>query len=167
MPRVLRTSLLIAILSLVLGVPLIFAAPSDQPATFLPLVLSAPPTPTRTPAPTPTQQPSAPTPEAPCDQNAPAPAEGTQAWMTVQNPARFSKTTVCVRLIQAGQIVPGAPMNATAHYRTTTTNLGSAAAGADGVAHITFSIGSATSGYMVVVDGSIAGHAFATSFRPQ
>jgi hypothetical protein len=87
--------------------------------------------------------------------------------MTVTNPAHFSNTTVCVRLIAGGQVVSGATMSATAHYKTKDTDLGTAITGADGVAHTTFSIGGASSGFTVVVDGTIEGVPFSTSFTPQ
>ncbi|MDQ2995435.1 MAG: hypothetical protein M3R61_00035 [Chloroflexota bacterium] len=139
-----------------------------QRCVYVPLIRSAiqptaMPTPTLVP---PTQQPGIPTPAAPCDQNAPAPAEGAQAWMTVPNPARFSSTTVCARLIQNGQVVVGAPMAAVAHYKSKDTDLGSATAGADGVGRITFNIGGASAGYTVVVDVTIGGQSTSTSFTP-
>lgn len=72
--------------------------------------------------------------------------------MTITSPARFSMTTLCVRLILNGQIVPGATISGVAHYKTTDTSLGPAITGADGVGHHTFSIGGASAGYTVIVD---------------
>jgi len=138
---------------------------SASTCVYLPIVRSEP-TPTAIPTATPTEQPSIPTPDSPCDQNAPAPAEGAQAWMTVPSPARFSNTTVCARLIQNGQVVSGAPMSAVAHYKTKDTDLGGATSGADGVGHITFSIGGASAGFTVVVDVTIGGQHTSTSFTP-
>jgi hypothetical protein len=139
--------------------------------TYLPIVRAeipptAAPTATATATATPTEQPSIPAPEAPCDQNAPAPAEGAQAWMTVPNPSRFSFTTVCARRIQGGQVVTGAAMTAVAHYKSKDTDLGATTSGADGVGHLTFNIGGATVGYTVVVDVTIGGQSTSTSFTP-
>lgn len=125
---------------------------------------------TNTPQPTPTLG-TIPAPSGVCAQNAPSPAEGAQAWMTVVSPSRRSNTTLCVRLIHNGQVVVGAPASGTAHYKTTNTSLGPEATGSDGVASITFNIGGATSGYTVDVDaqavsGGVTYRAF-TSFTPQ
>jgi hypothetical protein len=149
---------------------------SSGQCVYLPIVQRAPEptaTPTATEQPSvqptattaPTPQPSVPNPQAPCDANAPAPANGAQAWMSVPNPPRFSTTSVCARLISGGQVV-ATTMHATAHYKSTNTDLGNAATGADGVAHIAFNIGGATAGYTVVVDGTIGGQSFSTSFTP-
>lgn len=149
-------------------------------ANYLPVIMRPENTPTATPHPTATatQVPPTPTntprpppsPDAPCDQNAPAPAEGAQAWMTITDPPRFSMTTLCVRLILDGQVVPGAVVSGVAHYKTTNTALGPATSGADGVGHITFSIGGASHGFTVVVDAQAVynGQTYTaqTSFTP-
>lgn len=184
--RELRVTLALIVAVLIVGAPLIFARPASVPSNYnylamvfhivppptaTPTATSAPtgvptavPTPTRVP---PTPQPGVPQPAAPCDQNAPAPSEGAQAWMTITNPARFSMTTLCVRLIVNGQIVSGATAHGVAHYKTTTTDLGTSATGSDGVGHMTFSIGGASANYTVVVNADVSGHTAQTSFTPQ
>jgi hypothetical protein len=155
-----------------------FPTPTDTPSpTATPLPentptnTSVPPTATPTDTPYPPTEPPIPPPAAPCNLNAPAPAEGAQAWMTVTDPPRFSMTTLCVRLILNGQVIPGATVSGVAHYKTTNTNLGPATSGADGVGHITFSIGGAAAGYTVVVDAKavFGGQTYTaqTSFTPQ
>lgn len=151
-------------------VPLL-AKPAEPTATptITPIPTATPkPTaqPTATTAPTATLPPL-PAPAAPCDQNAPAPAEGAQAWMTITSPARFSNTTLCVRLIIGGQVVSGQTAHGVAHYKTTNTDLGTATTGNDGVAHMTFSIGGASSGFTVGVDADVSGRTAHTSFTPQ
>lgn len=165
----LRFVLIAAIVTLLVAGVALASGPSAvdcaASCTYLPLIRAQQP-PTATPTPIPTEQPSIPTPQPPCDQNAPAPAEGAQAWMTVQNPARFSNTSVCARLIQGGQVITGATMSATAHYKSKDTNLGATTSGADGVGHLTFNIGGASAGYTVVVDVAIGGQSTSTSFTP-
>lgn len=130
-------------------------------ATRTPTVTS-----TATNTPTPTQI-VVTLPSPPCDQNAPTPQEGAQAWMTITDPSRFSNTTLCARLIIGGKLISGATVTGVAHYKTTNTNLGPATTGADGVGHITFSIGGATSNYTVIVDATVNGHTAQTSFTPK
>jgi len=126
------------------------------------------PTPTLTPALTPTQgSVNVPQPTGVCSQNAPVPAEGAQAWMTVYAPARRSDTTLCVRLIVNGLAVNGATASGIAHYKTTNTDLGPAITSDNGTAAMTFNIGGATSGYMVPVDATVNGQNATTSFTPQ
>lgn len=127
------------------------------------------------PIPEPTSPPppsgGVPSPSGTCAQNAPTPAEGAQAWMTITSPARRSATTLCTRLIINGQPVAGAPVSGVAHYKGGPTNLGPATTGSDGVALITFSIGGATSGYSVQVNATVTteGRSYhaSTSFTPQ
>lgn len=146
------------------------ATPTNTPVIGVTLTPTPGPAPTTTPLPTSTPTdlflPHA---DPPCDQNEPVQFEvGTQAWMTVTNPSRFSFVTLCARyIVSGGAVTPGSVLDATAHYKTTDTVLDTAIAGADGVAHITFNIGGATLGYTVVVDGTIGGHPFLTSFTPQ
>lgn len=196
MSRELRTTLAIMAVALVISAPLIFAEPSPANTNYLALVMHIvpPPTPTNTPVPsaTPTRTPvpsSTPAPttippptltpteitidippvQPPCDQNIPPQiAIGAQAWMTIPAPSRFSQTTVCARFVVSGGFVDrGAVLTATAHYKTTNTDLGSVVAGNDGVAHLSFNIGGATSGYTVTVDGTMGGQPFSTTFTPQ
>jgi hypothetical protein len=70
-------------------------------------------------------------------------------------------------LIANGQPVVGAQASGVAHYKTTTTALGPATTGSDGVAAITFSVGGASSGFTVVVDVTVNGVQTSTSFTPQ
>jgi hypothetical protein len=148
---------------------------ATQQCAYLPLM--AKPFPTETPEPTNTPEPTAtseptntpvviPPPSGVCATNAPAPAAGAQAWMTITSPARYSDTTLCARLIVDGHVVSGATASGLAHYKSTNTALGPATTGADGVAHMTFSIGGATAGYTVVVDATVGGQYAQTSFTP-
>lgn len=185
--REVRITLAIMAVALIAASPLIFAAPASVPSNYnyLAVVFHIVPPPTATPVPTntpapkatptpvptdtpvpPTKEPGAPTPDAPCDQNAPAPANGAQAWMTVSSPARFSMTTLCVRLISNGQVVSGASASGVAHYKTTNTSLGPSTTGSDGVAHMTFSVGGASAGFTVVVDAAVGERTAQTSFTP-
>ncbi len=104
-----------------------------------------------------------------CRQNEPLPAEGAQAWMSVTNPQPGAETTLCVRLIVSGQAVVGATVSAVATYSTTTTILGPATTGADGVAAIR--IGTAAQSAAVRVDVTVqhAGQTYRTntSFTPR
>lgn len=182
----LRTTLALCAITLLIASPFIFAPVSNAGDTYLPMAFSNRPTlppsatPTLTPSPTVTPLPTntpgptntpvplfLPPPEPPCDQNAPVQFDiGPQAWMTVTSPSRFSFVTVCARYtVSGGAVTPGAILDAVAHYRTTDTAL-YAIAGADGVAHVTFNIGSATPNYTVVVDGTIRNAPFSVSFTP-
>lgn len=166
----LRAGLIATIVTLLIASAALGSSPAavdcaSNPCTYLPLI-RAEQAPTAEPTPTATQQPSIPAPLTPCDQNAPTPLDGAQAWMTVPNPSRFSNTTVCARLIQSGQVVTGAAMHAVAHYKSKDTDLGVTTSGADGVGHRTFNIGGASAGYTVVVDVTIGDHATSTSFTP-
>src|SRR4051812_20592283 len=58
MSRELRTTLVIMGVALVIGAPLIFAAPAPKTNTYLAMVFNIVPTPTYTPVPTPTPQPT-------------------------------------------------------------------------------------------------------------
>lgn len=189
MTRELRITLAIMAVVLLAFSPLIFAEPN--PAAFsnynylamvfrqeIPTIAPSPTnaptltaTVTRTPAPTltPTEVTiDIPPVQPPCDQNQPQQiAIGAQAWMSIPSPSRYSQTTICARYIfPNGSVYRGAVLNATAHYKTTDTFLGSVQAGNDGVAHISFNIGGATAGYTVVVDGLMAGTPFSASFTP-
>lgn len=128
------------------------------------------PSPQPSPGPSPSTPP-VPTPDGACAQNAPAPAEGAQAWMTVTNPATRSDTTLCVRLLRNGQVIAGAQASGVAYYKSTNTALGPATTGPDGVAAMTFSIGGASPGFTVRVDATVvyAGQTYtaSTSFTPQ
>src|SRR5690349_21629760 len=122
-----RTALAISLLAILIFAGVALAQPNCtlSRCLYMPVSLSGPPTPTANPptvTPVPTTTPGSTTPFPPCDQNDPPLAVGAQAWMTVQNPARFSMTTVCVRLIEGQHVVPGAVMSATAHYKTKVTN---------------------------------------------
>ena len=170
-----RRGLIVCVLIAMIGFVFVYRATAEITdcatghCAYLPLVVqsSPTPTPTATPTPIPTATPRPiPPPDGVCATNAPAPAEGAQAWMTVQNPARFSDTTLCVRLIVNGEVVSGATASGLAHYKTTNTALGPATTGADGVAQMTFSIGGASAGYTVVVDATVGGYYAQTSFTP-
>jgi hypothetical protein len=127
-----------------------------------------PPAPQPTPAP---QPPPSSGITRTCAQNAPAPAEGAQAWMTVPEPGRRSDNTLCVRLVVNGQPVAGAGVEAEVNYKSTKATLDTATTGADGVAQLTFNIGGASSGYTVRVDVTVTvnGQTYTTntSFTPR
>jgi len=77
-----------------------------------------------------------------CVQNAPPAAEGPQAWVTVPEPESESQfNSVCVRLIVGGQIVQGAKVNVTMHYRKKDVGYGPVKTDEDGVAEQGFNIG--------------------------
>ena len=123
------------------------------------------------PPPPPPSSGGVPSPNPPCNQNAPVPAEGAQAWVTVPNPARRSITTLCVRLIIGGNVVVGAQASGVAHYKTTDTAYGPQPAGSDGVAALQINVGGPTPGYTVEVDVTVSAngqtHRTQTNFTPQ
>lgn len=135
--------------------------PALTPSNWLPVIIrpqeptaTFTPTPTSTPETRPTRTPM-PTPNAACVQSAPPPSEGPQAWMTVYHPAQGANTTLCARLIVNLQPVSGAIIIAVAHYQTGDVNLGPATTGTDGIGAITFNVGTAVSGYPVIIDVTI------------
>jgi hypothetical protein len=172
--RVLRVALIaVFVTALLAGLGFVAAQIPDcttSQCLYLPLITKPQNTPMPLPTEMPTLVPPTPTlapPQGICLQNAPAPIEGAQAWMTVPIPARYSNTTLCVRLIVGNRIVSGATASGVAHYRTKDTALGPATTGDDGIAQMTFNIGGATSGYTVVVDAIVNGYHAQTSFTPQ
>jgi hypothetical protein len=95
------------------------------------------------PAPTPVAGlPGIPQPHGNCTANAPAPAEGAQAWMTVPKPATVGQfDSICARMISSGKVVPHAEVRATINFFESTQRYGPAQTGDDGVAEIGFKIG--------------------------
>src|SRR5262245_31356826 len=105
-------------------------------ALVRPLPPSPPPTP---PA---AGLPGIPTPNGNCSANAPVPAEGPQAWMTVPKPTTIGQfDSICARLILGGKVVKDAQVRATINFFESTQDYGPAKTGADGVAEIGFNIG--------------------------
>ena len=186
----------IALLAGLLGLaqfPLFAAEPSSY-GNYLPLALKAANTPTASPTPVPTatltptataipttvapapQPTTTPTPvviappRGTCATNAPAPAEGAQAWAVDPQPSQNSNETICVRLIVGGQAISGATVSIDVKYKTTTSTY-SGSTGSDGVASLTFGIGRATVGYtvQVVATARSGGQTYRaqTSFTPQ
>jgi hypothetical protein len=77
-----------------------------------------------------------------CVQNAPAPAEGAQAWVTVPEPTAESQfNSVCARLIVNGQPVKDAEVKVVLHYRKGDDHYGPVKTGDNGVAEQGFNIG--------------------------
>ncbi|MFL5805954.1 MAG: hypothetical protein ACJ8CR_29990, partial [Roseiflexaceae bacterium] len=88
--------------------------------------------------------PGIPKPKGNCVANAPVPAEGAQAWMTVPQPATVGQfDSICTRLILNGKVVRGAEVRATVNFFESTQTFGPVKTGADGVAEIGFNIGDA------------------------
>jgi hypothetical protein len=108
-----------------------------------------------------------------CAPNAPAPAEGPQAWVADAEPAApGSNNAVCTRLIIGGAPVAGAEVKAVAHYSDATFSYGPATTGADGQAEIQFNIDKARNRFVVVIDVTFTGpdgtqYTAATNFRPR
>jgi hypothetical protein len=131
--------------------------PLIQSDLFLPFTLHSfgDPVPTPTPSPTPT-----PTPEAPV----------VEAWVSNGTPARFSTVTVYGRIHSNGVGIPGVPMHAVWHYRTTSPDC-DGQSDADGVASCARNIGGASTGHYVrvVVTFTYAGQTYVaeTGFTPQ
>lgn len=108
-----------------------------------------------------------------CPPNAPAPAEGAQAWMGDAEPiAPGIMNAVCARLIVNGAPVTGAEVKATAHYEGATASYGPIVTGADGQVQIDFNIGKAKNRTPVTIELAFiapGGQSFsaATSFQPR
>jgi hypothetical protein len=115
-------------------------------SAYLPLVYQLPP-----PAAAPTPI-SVPPPEGACAQNAPAAAEGLQAWMTNSSPTQNSSTTLCVWLIVRGQGANLANVTATIHYKSSERVLGPVSTRSNGSVAMPFTVGNVTIGYKVLVD---------------
>jgi hypothetical protein len=81
-------------------------------------------------------------PNGACVQNAPPPAEGAQAWLTVPEPQEAGQfDSLCARLIVGGQVVKDAKVSAVAHYHRHDIKFGPIKTGDDGVAEQGFNIG--------------------------
>lgn len=73
------------------------------------------------------------------------------AWVSDANPAKHSDVTVYGKITQGGVGISGVPMEATWHYRTTTSYC-SGVSNNSGIASCSRNIGNATSGYYVRID---------------
>lgn len=116
--------------------------------------------------------PNIPAPTGNCSANAPAAAEGAQAWVTVIQPSDlFQFDSICARLILNGVPVSGAEVNAVAYRHESDAPYGPALTGADGVAELGFPIKEARDRYVVYIDVSIKApngqtYTTITYFRP-
>jgi hypothetical protein len=123
------------------------AAPQVLPTgAYLPLVYQRP-VPAAAPSPI-----AVPPPDGICGQNAPAPVEGLQAWVTNPWPTQNSSTMLCVWLIVRGQGAHLASASATVHYKASDRALGPVSTRSNGSAALPFSMGRVTIGYTVLVD---------------
>jgi hypothetical protein len=97
------------------------------------------------PPPPPPGLPGIPPIQGACVQNAPAPAEGPQAWVTVPEPKVENQfNSICARLILNGQVVRDAKVNVVLHYRKDDDHYGPVKTDDDGVAEQGFNIGDRT-----------------------
>ncbi|HJZ45689.1 MAG TPA: hypothetical protein VKE41_00945, partial [Roseiflexaceae bacterium] len=107
-----------------------------------------------------------------CPENAPALAEGPQAWVANPQPqAPGTNNTLCARLTLGGAPVAGAQVTAVAHFNYGDLKIGPATTGADGQVQVDFNIDKARNRFVVTVevefkapDGQI--YTAATNFRP-
>jgi len=129
-----------------------------------------PPTPPTPPEPTPPPI-NVPVPQGICADNAPAPAEAGQSWMTIREPSPGVVTTVCVRLILGGRAVQNAVVTGKIHYPTADQSLTPTVTGYDGVAAIPVLVSNLGLGQTIPVDVFISyqGQTFRTltSFTPR
>jgi hypothetical protein len=108
-------------------------------------------------------------------QPGPSPSPGANFQVAVSvsdgNPAQESNVTVVAVLTNNGQGVTGATMQATWRYKTTTSTCDGGPSGGDGKMSCTKNVGSATSGFAVVIDVVVSyqGQTFtaSTSFTPK
>ena len=85
-----------------------------------------------------------------CPENAPAPAEGAQAWVANPQPqAPGSTNTLCARLTLGGAAAAGAQVSAVVHFNYGDLKIGPATTGADGQAQIDFNIDKARNRFVV------------------
>lgn len=112
-------------------------------------LLTAGPSPSAAPSPPPSPPPS----PSPAPSPAP-PATNIQVTATVSDgsPTRNERVTVTAIITANGQGVAGATMDATWHYKTTTSYCSGGPSGADGRVSCTRDISAATKGYFVAVD---------------
>jgi hypothetical protein len=97
--------------------------------------------------------PGIPVPTGNCVANAPPPAEGAQAWMTVPQAVIMDQfNSVCARLIVNGAVVSGAQVMAIGHSGRRSHTYGPATTGADGVAEIGFNVSNFRNRSFVFVD---------------
>jgi hypothetical protein len=108
-----------------------------------------------------------------CPENAPAPAEGPQAWVANPQPqAPGIVNTLCARLTLGGAAAAGAQVSAVAHFNYGDVKIGPATTGADGQALIDFNIDKARNRFVVTIDVEFKaanGETYKTStdFRPR
>jgi hypothetical protein len=126
--------------------------------------------------PAPVELPGVPPIQGACVQNAPAAAEGAQAWVTVPEPTTESQfNSICVRLIIGGQIVKDSAVNVVLHYRRDDVKYGPVKIDEDGVAEQGFNIGDrklANRNIVVPIDVTITApdgqvYTAQTSFTPR
>jgi hypothetical protein len=108
-----------------------------------------------------------------CPENAPAPAEGPQAWVANPQPdAPGSINTLCVRLTVGGAPAAGAQVVGVAHFNYGDLKIGPSTTGADGQARIDFNIDKARNRFVVTIDVTFKAadgqsYTVATNFRPR
>jgi hypothetical protein len=108
-----------------------------------------------------------------CPENAPAPAEGAQAWVANPQPqAPGSINTLCARLTLGGAPVADAQVAAVAHFNYGDLKIGPATTGADGQAQIDFNIDKARNRTVVPIDVTFTAadgqmYTVTTNFRPR
>jgi hypothetical protein len=108
-----------------------------------------------------------------CPENAPAAAEGAQAWVSNPQPqAPGSTNTLCARLTLGGAAAAGAQVSAVAHFNYGDLKIGPANTGADGQAQIDFNIDKARNRFVVSIDVTFKAadgqtYTATTNFRPR
>ena len=114
-----------------------------------------------------------PAPAIGCPENAPATAEGPQAWVANPQPqAPGTINTLCARLTLGGAAAAGAQVSAVVHFNYGDLKIGPATTGADGQAQIDFNIDKARNGFVVVIDVTFKAadgqtYSATTNFRPR
>ena len=126
-----------------------------------------------TPQPQPAPDNTAPALAIGCPENAPALAEGPQAWVANPQPqAPGSTNTLCARLTLGGAPAAGAQVSAVAHFNYGDLKIGPATTGADGQAQLDFNIDKAKNRFVVAVNVTFKAadgqtYSTTTDFRPR
>lgn len=110
--------------------------------------------------PTPTERAFGPIPpvlDGPCTVHEPAPVEGGQAWLDAYNLAPGDTATLCVRLIEHGQVVPNALAAGTIHYPDRDISIDGRRGGENGVTVLPFAVGVVKPGQLIVIDAVAIG----------
>jgi hypothetical protein len=94
----------------------------------------------------------------PCTVHEPAPIEGGQAWLDTYNLAPGDTATLCVRLIEHGQVVPNALAAGTIHYPDRDASIDGRRGDSKGVTTLLFTVGSVKPGQLIVIDAVAIGN---------